>query len=286
MDTRALLERINVQHATAFRLEEKYPAGENEGAYAIVDAEGQHFVLKWHRRPQWLPRLEHAQRITDGLHDRGVPVPAYVLRGSFPDGYIYWVQSRLPGLPPASLTETHLRQLLAFNDLQAGQALSPEQNWADYVRAVVFAGESGWADSLRQHSAATHAVLTRLERLVRGKDGCCMIMDDIVHGDLVVDNVLVEGERVTGIVDWDAAGCGDRVLDLAKLLFYSYTNAPVRARLRARILELRGPDSPVVHLAYCILAQLDWSIHHHPQAAIDDGVALAYTIIEDLEAGQ
>jgi hypothetical protein len=63
-------------------------------------------------------------------------------------------------------------------------------------------------------------------------------------------------------------------------------NVPIRTRLRARILELRGRDSLEVHLAYCILAQLDWSIHHHPRAAVDDGVTLAYAIIEDLEAGQ
>ncbi|MFL5803015.1 MAG: phosphotransferase [Roseiflexaceae bacterium] len=32
--------------------------------------------------------------------------------------------------------------------------------------------------------------------------------DDIVHGDLAVDNVLVVGAVVSGIVDWDAAGNG------------------------------------------------------------------------------
>ena len=285
MDSQALLEQINMRHNRAFRMKGRYPAGENEGAYAIVDDTGRQFVLKWHQRPAWLVRLDHAQRITEHLRRLGVPVPTYVLMGAFPDGSTYWVQQALLGAPPHQLTEAHLQQLLRYNDRQAGQASSPEQNWAAYVRAVVFAGESGWADSLRQHSAATRSVLTRLERLVADKQSCCVQMDDIVHGDLVIDNVLVDGARVTGIVDWDAAGSDDRVLDLAKLLFSSYTNQPVRDLLRARILELRGRTSLEVHLAYCILAQLDWSIHHHAPAAVDDAVALAHTIMQDLESG-
>ncbi|HSH82414.1 MAG TPA: aminoglycoside phosphotransferase family protein [Herpetosiphonaceae bacterium] len=284
MHTSELLEQINARHHRAFRLVRRYETGENEGAYAIVEPIDGHFVLKWHRRPAWLTRIEHARRITDRLHSLEVPVPRYVLMGTFPDEHTYWVQSSVPGTRPTALTEPHVEQLVAYNDLQAGQAIAPEQDWATYVRAVVFAGESGWTTALREHSSATHAVLTRLERLVAGKEGCCMQRDDIVHGDVVADNVLVDGERVTGIVDWDAAGCGDRVLDLAKLLFSSYLVVPVQDRLRAQILELRGRDSLEIHLAYCILAQLDWSIHHHASTGVDDVVALAHTIMDDLDA--
>ncbi|HSH77873.1 MAG TPA: phosphotransferase [Herpetosiphonaceae bacterium] len=286
MDIHARLEQINRRHQRTFRLQGRYPAGENEGAYAIVDDMGCQFVLKWHQRPAWLVRLGHAQRITDQLRQLGVPVPTYVLMGTFPDGSTYWVQQALSGAVPRLLTEAQLQQLVIYNDRQAGQASSPEQNWAAYVRAVVFAGESGWADSLQQHSAATSVVLTRLEQLVADKQSCCVQMHDIVHGDLVIDIVLVDGVQVTGIVDWDAAGSGDRVLDLAKLLFSSYMNQPVRDRLRAHILELRGRTSLEVHLAYCILAQLDWSIHHHAPPAVNAVVALAHGILQDLESGQ
>jgi hypothetical protein len=54
----------------------------------------------------------------------------------------------------------------------------------------------------------------------------------------------------------------------------------------ARILELRGRTSLAVHLAYCILAQLNWSIHHPAPTAVDDAVALAHAIMQDLESGQ
>ena len=279
-----LLAYINERHGTGFRLRGRYTLGENQGAYAVADARGAPFVLKWDRRPERLPRLERARRITDRLRDLGAPVPTYSLARALPDGHTYWLQTALPGAPPTTLTDRRLQQLLELNELQAGQAVSTEQDWAAYVAAVVFAGESGWADALRHHSLATRGVLDRLERLVAGKQACCVNRGDIVHGDLCLDNILVDGDHITGIVDWDAAGCGDRVLDLTKLLYYSYDNAPVRSRLRERIIDLVGPDTLCVYAAYAILAQLDWSIGHHPQAAVDAFVERSHTILQDLEA--
>jgi len=38
-----------------------------------------------------------------------------------------------------------------------------------------------------------------------------------IHGDLQPDHVLVDGDRVTGVIDWSAAGPGDPALDVAVL---------------------------------------------------------------------
>lgn len=284
MDAERLLQRINARHATDFRVQARYAAGENHGAHALIDSVGERAVLKYHQQPQRLPGLDRARLITDRLRSRGAPVPIYRMAGAFADGYTYWIQSAVDGAPPETLTDSQLTRLLELNDLQAGQAISQEQNWTDYVIRVVFAGESGWAGSLRRHSAATRDVLSRIERLVTGKQTCLGVTTDIVHGDLVTDNILVHEERLSGIVDWDAAGCGDRTLDLAKPLYYSYANAPIRDRLRDRIVALRGRDALRVYLAYAILAQTDWSIRHHPLAAVDDLVALAHAILSDLGA--
>jgi aminoglycoside phosphotransferase (APT) family kinase protein len=37
----------------------------------------------------------------------------------------------------------------------------------------------------------------------------------LIHGDYTIDNVLVEGATVTGIVDWSAGAAGDPRHDLA-----------------------------------------------------------------------
>lgn len=290
MDVSTLLERINYKHGTDLTLKGRYATGENQGAYAVADASGAPFVLKWQATTEMLSRLERARGVAERLVKLGVPAPRYHLIGSFPEGTTYWLQTALPGSPPADLRLSleHVRQLLDLNERQAGQALSAEQDWSEYVRRVVFAGESGWADTLRRHSPGTRALLGRLERVTAGREDSVSRTSDLVHGDLALGNVLVVGGQVTGIVDWDAAGCGDRALDLSKLLFYSYenwptyVNRPVQDVLRERIADISGVDALVVYLAYNILAQLDWSIHHHSPEAVTGWVAKASAILEDL----
>jgi len=49
------------------------------------------------------------------------------------------------------------------------------------------------------------------------------------------------------------------------------------------MLSISGLDAYAIYLVYNIMAQLDWSIHHHPAATIVEGVALAHRILHDLE---
>jgi hypothetical protein len=283
MDAQQIVEHINSRHMTHYTLHHRYATGENQGAYALADERGAACVLKWNERPPWLERLRLAWRITDHLRALGAPVPRYLLADTGPDNLTYWLQTALPGAPPPQLLPSHVARLLELIELQAGQALSAEVNWSDYVRAVVFDGESGWRDSLLRYSADTRAVLARLTQLLNGKQSTILRSEDIAHGDLGTDNVLAAGSAISGIVDWDAAGCGDRCLDLSKLLFYSYAEAELRAPLRARMLSIGGPDAYAIYLVYNILAQLDWSIHHHSAAAIAEGVVAAHQILSDLE---
>ena len=283
MDTQSLINVINTKHATTFAVRGKYTTGENQGAYALHDAQGSGYVLKWNHRPTELRLLHRAQAITDHLAARGVPVPMYVLLDTY-DTILYWIQSALPGTPPEELCLDHAQQLVDFVERQAGQSLGTGADWSDYVRAVVFGGHSGWQDSLAQYTAETRTVLARLTQCVAGKAQTPLRTDDICHGDMGTDNVLVQGRSLSGIVDWDAAGEGDRALDLSKLLFYAYPIDPVRELLRKQIVEISGQDAYVIYLAYNILAQLDWSIRHHAPDSVAEGVTFSQRILADLEA--
>jgi aminoglycoside phosphotransferase (APT) family kinase protein len=42
----------------------------------------------------------------------------------------------------------------------------------------------------------------------------------IIHGDLLNRNVLVQGERITAVIDWRNALYGDRLYDAAWLIFW------------------------------------------------------------------
>ena len=55
----------------------------------------------------------------------------------------------------------------------------------------------------------------------------------LVHGDLIIHNLLTDGKRLTGILDWEFALWGDPDYDLARLWYY---------RERAKAYEEQGID--------------------------------------------
>jgi aminoglycoside phosphotransferase (APT) family kinase protein len=284
LDLDALLAHVNAHHGTRLQSGGAYRRGENQGAYPVVMADGTPLILKCAGPdPHFRPRLERAQVITGRLRDLGAPVPRYLLIGDTPDGTRYWVQEALPGEPVGRLTRPEqVDRLLAINDFQAGQAVSSEQNWTSYVVDVVFRGGSGWADELRQYGEATASLVSVLAELTAGQEACCQRTADIVHGDLSPGNILALNGQISGIVDWDAAGCGDRAFDLALLLFYHYDDPPIRTPLRDRALALAGPDALRVYLAYAILGQTTWSSRHHGQSAVEHWLSRAGRIVHDL----
>jgi len=210
-------------------------------------------------------------------------VPEYVLVGAFPEGANYWLQTLFPGNPASSLTVEQARALIGLNELQAGQALSQKQNWSIYIKSVVFDDISGWKQTLHNYSTESAELLTRLGHFVCGLEDVCNKTGDIVHGDLTPGNILLEENRVSGVVDWDAAGCGDRAFDLGLLLFYCYENYPVRHLLTTYLLEITGPERLKVYLVYTVLTQIDWSIRHHFPQDVERLLVLANLIIGDFE---
>ena len=65
MDVPTLLERINHKHGADLKLKGRYAQGENQGAYAIQDASGTPFVLKWQATTEMLSRLERARLVAE-----------------------------------------------------------------------------------------------------------------------------------------------------------------------------------------------------------------------------
>jgi hypothetical protein len=230
-----------------------------------------------------LTRIRLARKITNRLRRLSPLVPGYVLVGAFPEAENYWLQTALPGHPAAGLTVEQAQVLIGLNELQAGQALSQQQNWSAYIKLVVFDDISGWKQTLHNYSLESLNLLARLDRFVCGLDDVCDKTGDIVHGDLTPGNILLEDNRVSGVVDWDAAGCGDRAFDLGLLLFYCYENYPVRQLLADYLLEIAGPGRLKVYLAYSVLSQMDWSIRHHSPQDVERLLVLAKLITGEFE---
>jgi hypothetical protein len=282
--TSDLLTDINQRHATAFVLLDRYATGE-QGAYALADAAGDRFVLKWALDCSVLSRYQCAQQVSDQLRTLGYPAPQYVLAGCAADA-AYAIQRALPGQPLDQLPLALVADFLTLNERQAGQARSEVPTWPEPVVHPVLFGGDGFCllEPMQTYSTTTAEMLQAVQATVRRYADQLIPQADIVHYDCNPANVLVSATGITGIIDWDGWCAGDRMFDVATMLFYSYADAAVRSQLWQTILANSGPASGAVYLAHLIHRQVDWAIRYHTPAMVEHWLTIATAILVDLAA--
>ncbi|MGK5681517.1 phosphotransferase enzyme family protein [Actinoplanes sp. URMC 104] len=263
LDAPQIIERIADITGVRLTLEGPAPGGEVGAAY-VRWPDGRRSVLTEGR--------SRSGPLVDRARCAGVPTARHELAARV-DGSRVIVQQRLPGAPPRTVTPELVRQLVALNDRLAG-LLADEP--APRPTELYLTGDGpGFClhDPLAEHSARSAALLERIHRV--GADGSVMVGDDLVHFDFHPGNVLVDGARVTGVVDWDGATRGDRHFDLVTLRFWLTGRdpallAPVDERL-AGISERRR----TTYWAHISLRMVDWSIRHHDPATVEHWLDVA-----------
>ena len=105
--------------------------------------------------------------------------------------------------------------------LWAPDGTGPAANWAQALLAVSqeTARVSGWRAALAASPVGTGPFdqgYARLRELAEG------LPDErhVIHGDLVNHNVLVQGSRITAVIDWGNALYGDWLYDAAWLIYW------------------------------------------------------------------
>jgi hygromycin-B 4-O-kinase len=80
--------------------------------------------------------------------------------------------------------------------------------------------------------------LPRLQALAQH----CPEIRRLVHGDFGSNNVLTDGRRIIGVIDWSEAMIGDPLYDVANVFFWR--DWLVCMRQQARYFELHPESSP------------------------------------------
>jgi aminoglycoside phosphotransferase (APT) family kinase protein len=126
---------------------------------------------------------------------------------------------------------------------------------------VVFRGESGNVRALMQFSAETSALVSDIESIVMGLDGKVIPKTDLVHGDMGLDQILFQGQVVSGILDWDQVGYGHRIIDLAALWYSIVQFEEPAASVMKQMLAISDPESIKICAAYKMLSVVAWNIN-------------------------
>ena len=286
MTPQEALEFINAAHPTkAYTLKAQFSGGENQGAFLIVAADGAREVLKLSRNPLWLNQIKRAKAATDHLRPMGYPAPTYGLMDATDRGS-YWIQNELPGEKIVTSTAEQIQALIDIVELQKDQVVFEVQgqDWCWYIGSVVFRGESGHVRALMQFSTETSALVSRIEGLVAGLDGKVLRKVDLVHGDFGINQILADRPKITGVLDWDQAGYGDRTQDLVDL-WYSILDLPEPRDLVMKQLQTISDIQTIkIFAAYKMLSVIAWNINkvHGDVSASGAGARAALDLLEAL----
>jgi hypothetical protein len=258
------LAQLNARHGTDFRDAGAYEGGE-VGAFTLVDGGGRRYVLK-HQPPGLAPQT------TNRLRRLGYPAPRYIVWGED-----YHVQEELPGRPVSRGWGMHgasalVPLLVELNELQTDRAVDGDASWPGVIAESVTTGLLGYAlvDTLERHSSKTRELLRLCRDAVEQHADALRGARDVVHWDFTLSNVLVDDERISGVIDWSGTRTGDRLFDLATLVYYSKGEAP---ELERYVVDRIGREGLSVYLAHMCVRQSDWSVRRHGIAHGEEVVA-------------
>ena len=91
------------------------------------------------------------------------------------------------------------------------------QSWRDFLISIADSAHYDWASVSTFVGRDTIAPL--LDELLRLVPQYAEVRG-LVHGDFGSNNVLADGRRITGVLDWSEAAIGDPLYDVANVLFW------------------------------------------------------------------
>lgn len=258
--------------------------GANGGAVRVRVAGRADAVLKAEprTRPRQLDEALRAQRVIAHVRDRGYPTPGWLGVGATAS-HVWQLTELVDGVPATGLTASLVEQLMAVNDLQAGQASEPHDHWR-YAWRVATGQEASLA-GLSDHSPAASALVERL-RLACADLPPPPVSPDMVHADLNPGNVLTRDGVVVAVVDVGNAGSGTRATDLVTLQWHTFHDPldDVRGRLWAKVLDLVGWDWAAALTATQVLLQLQWRVDLGHSDAVDVVIERGHRAFDELAA--
>jgi aminoglycoside phosphotransferase (APT) family kinase protein len=183
-----------------------------------------------------------------------------------------------------------LDEALRLVELQAGAGIpAGDHDFAGYVANVLFDDwDQVWADAPGACPAAG-PLCERLRRWLHPVWGLRLPPTDYTHNDLHPFNILTDGTRITGVVDWDEFGLGSRALDLIALAvdFERFGGQATADRLLTRAAQVAGGDGLRCLISYRAIAWLAFSAHEreaYSSSGPDSYCAAVSGILDRLQA--
>lgn len=182
-----------------------------------------------------------------------LPVPRVWELGELEDGLAFCLTEWAPGVTLQDLPAEEVRRVLpavfdawrvksdpgllniaehgtGYGDFEPDPFAAPSPSWSAALRETADLARSWAGPWVSAHAEQLERVVGRYETLI---DRCPEDRRSLVHGDWGTNNILVAGEILTGILDWEAAMVGDPLLDVGGRFWEAYPPVAVCTALQA-----------------------------------------------------
>ena len=172
------------------------------------------------------------------FHSEELPIPEILEIGSFSPHYAYSISHRLSGITLEDSAIPILQQLTPYVSqvwrvisqapLPSSEGFGPFNeyghasfsSWQSFLQSTIRGKNRQWdrlfASNLLD-ATALQPVMQNYLKLIE----YCPEEHKLVHGDFGSNNVLTDGQKITGVLDWDCALYGDPLFDVAGSFFWS-----------------------------------------------------------------
>lgn len=182
----------------------------------LFKAERGNFALKQSTQAPYTSWLQRETHVLKALRTTDLPVPRFVALNETAES-ISLLMSALPGEPlsallcrgvPDQVRLDLLRQFGALLSKIHASALPPAlQNDRLWLQRILEEGQLNLDQGFAEVGALPVEQMTAT---------CpASIPEVLIHGDYTIDNVLVDGGKLTGVIDWGRGDNGDPRYDLA-----------------------------------------------------------------------
>ncbi|WP_124462265.1 phosphotransferase family protein [Variovorax sp. KBW07] len=219
-------------------------AGVAELVPLVEGEESQAFAFEW-RGDGYVVRINREARgfEKDAFAARrfaapGLPVPEVTAIGRLDEGPFYCVSRRAPGVTLQDLAPARLPAIVGpvagVMDAIAASSLASTKgygrfdadgigehaSWHGFVTCIADEARFDWRPVAGLAGRAGMRRIDRHLKEVLALAAHCPETRQLVHGDFGANNVLTDGQAITGVIDWSEALFGDALYDVANIFFW------------------------------------------------------------------
>lgn len=209
--------------------------GETSQAFSF-SSNANEFIIRVNPKKHGFEKDKYAH---EHFNSQKVPIPKTFQIGKLSDNFYYSITEKVAGKIIDHFEKEEIRKFIPelinvldsihgfdIGETQFGDweidGKAPETSWKNYLHKLIrgFEGcENKAPDNTLLESEVVQKLIARYKQLL----DYCPNIRHLVHADYGFNNLLSNGKKITGVIDWELSKYGDFLYDIAWLSFWETT---------------------------------------------------------------